>query len=394
MGSRPSRDGASPRVSASRPLGLYVHVPFCAARCSYCAFVTWVDRADQEAAYFDALEREVAVRARGATLDTVYFGGGTPSLPDPARLRRVLDVLRAEAELLPGAEITLEANPESVDEARASAWREAGFNRASVGVQSFDPRVLQAAERLHGPEGPAAAFRALRAAGFDNLSLDLIAGLPHESAGSLAETRRRALDLAPEHVSLYMLELDEAGKASPLAAAVRAGRVAVPSDDEVADWYEASVAELEAAGLRRYEISNFAREGRESRHNLKYWSCDATLGAGVAAHWFDGSRRRFNVSGFEAYVTLASSGGAEAPESAAAPPADVGQERVLLGLRLARGIDLSALDREHPGLSARMRPVLEEHASAGLVILEGGRARLSDRGMLLSNEVFQDVLAA
>ena len=376
------------------PAGLYVHVPFCAARCSYCAFVTWTDRSEQEATYFAALEREVARRAEGAVLDTVYFGGGTPSLPEPARLARVLDRVREVATILPGAEITLEVNPESADERRAAQWREAGFNRASVGVQSFDPRVLKAAERIHGPEGPARAFAALRGAGFDNLSLDLIAGLPHETSESLRDSRRLALELQPEHVSLYLLELDEAGKMSPLAAAVRAGRVAVPDDDEVADWYEESIAELDAAGLRRYEISNFARPGRESRHNLKYWRCDVVLGAGVGAHWFDGRRRRFNLAGFEAWTKAAGErGDGEAAESLAAGQTDVAQERVLLGLRLRDGVDLGRLDAEHPGISARMLPALRRHADGGLVELTGLRARLTTRGVLLSNEVLQDVLA-
>lgn len=374
--------------------GLYIHVPFCAARCSYCAFVTWTDRAEQEGAYFEALGNEVAGRARGAELDTIYFGGGTPSLPEPARLAAILRRIREVATISPRAEITLEVNPESADEARAAEWREAGFNRASVGVQSFDERVLRGAERLHGPDGPPRAVRALRSAGFDDISLDLIAGLPHESGTSLRDSRQRALDLEPEHVSLYMLELDEAGKASPLAAAVRAGRVVVPTDDEVADWYEESLADLESAGLLRYEISNFARRGHESRHNLKYWRCERVLGAGVGAHWFDGIRRRFNETGFEAYLRSAGEpGGAESAESLAAADVDVAQERVLLGLRLRDGVDLAALEPEFPGITSRMRPILERHRVSGLIVMNGTRAWLSVRGVLLSNEVLQDVLA-
>lgn len=366
--------------------GLYVHVPFCAARCSYCAFVTWTDRGEQEGAYVDALLREVETRVAGLTLDTVYFGGGTPSLVDPSRLRAVMDRVRSCATLLPGAEVTLECNPESVDERRAAAWREAGIVRASVGVQSFDAGVLATMQRLHGPEGAPRAFAALRAAGFDNLSLDLIAGLPGETRESVRDSRRRALDLAPQHVSLYMLELDEAGKHSPLSAAVRSGRLSVPGDDEVADWYEESVRELETAGLRRYEISNFALPGRESRHNLKYWRCEPVVGAGVAAHGFDGRRRRFNVAGFEAYVARAlRDGDAEADESRAAPPVDLAAERVMLGLRLKDGV---AADDARPFTEA-----LAPHVAAGLLEREGGRLRLTPRGVLLSNEVFQDLVA-
>ena len=380
----------------ARPAGLYLHVPFCRQRCSYCAFVTWADRMEGQEAYFVALRREVAARCAGRTLDTVYFGGGTPSLPDPSMLASVLEAVREVATILPGAEITLEANPESVDEARAAAWREAGINRASVGVQSFDPAVLEAAGRLHGPDGPRRAFAAFRSAGFDNLSLDLIAGLPHETSQGLADSRRRALDLAPEHVSLYLLELDEAGKTTPLSTAVKAGRVTVASGDELADWYEASREAIEGASLPAYEISNFAGPGRQSRHNLKYWRCEPVIGCGVAAHWHDGGIRRFNLSGFESWMAAVHErGDGEAPESRdPAQPADAAQERVMLGLRLAEGIDLAAIDRELPGSAARFEPVIREHLAHGLLERVGTRIRLTLRGCLLSNEVLQDVVAA
>jgi oxygen-independent coproporphyrinogen-3 oxidase len=236
----------------------------------------------------------------------------------------------------------------------------------------------------------------LRAAGFDNVSVDLIAGLPHETAESLRASRGRAIELLPQHVSLYLLELDEAGKASPLAAAVRAGRVRTASDDELADWYEESCDELAAAGLEPYEISNFAREGRRSRHNLKYWRCEPFLACGVGAHWQDETRvRRFDVTGFEAYLReVEARGEAEADESRGGAPSDVAAERVMLGLRLREGIDLGAIAREHPDARARFEPVLAEHVANALVVREGDRFRLTRRGALLSNEVFADVLAA
>lgn len=383
-------------VTSRLPLGLYIHVPFCEKRCSYCAFVTWIERGEQESAYFAALETELRSRCAGQVFDTVYVGGGTPSLPDPSRLARLLDLLRDVASIEPGAEITLEVNPESCNEARAAAWREAGFNRASVGVQSFDPAVLEVAGRLHGPDGPPRAVKALRSAGFENLSLDLIAGLPHETTESLADSRRRALELEPNHVSLYLLELDEAGKASPLAASIRAGRLKSASEDELADWYEQSREDLAAHGLPAYEISNFAPEGKQSRHNLKYWRCQPFLGAGVAAHWqgADGVRR-FNVSGFEAYlaaVTTRREG--EDPSSLGGAQSDPAQDRVMLGLRLMEGIDLAAIERELPGASARFLPLLERHVENGLLSREGLRFSLSVRGALLSNEVFGDIVAA
>ena len=379
-----------------RPLGLYLHVPFCQSRCSYCAFTTWTDRGEQQDAYFRALERELRTRCAGETFDTVYFGGGTPSLPEPSLLAGALDAVRDVAAIAPGAEITLEVNPESCDARRAAAWREAGFDRASVGVQSFDPKVLQVAGRLHGPGGPPRAVSALRDAGFANVSVDLIAGLPHETVETLRDSRRRALELEPEHVSLYLLELDEAGKASPLAAAVRAGRERAASDDEMADWYEESRAALEAAGLPAYEISNFAKPGRESRHNLKYWRCEPFLGAGVAAHWQarDGVRRA-NLAGFEGWLAaVAERGEGESPETRGAAAADRAQDRVMLGLRLAEGVSLSDVEREHPGTRARFEPLLEAHEASRLVARAGDRWTLTVRGALLSNEVFADVVGA
>jgi len=374
--------------------GLYLHVPFCEARCSYCAFVTWADRHEQQGEYFAALAVEVARRCEGLALDTIYFGGGTPSLPDPALLDGILQCVRDVATILPDAEITLEANPESVSPERAAAWRAAGFNRVSVGVQSFDARVLEAAGRLHGPDGPARALAALRGAGFENLSLDLIAGLPHETRESLRDSRRRALELAPQHVSLYLLELDEAGKHSPLAASVRAGRASVVDDDALADWYEESREDLEAAGLSGYEISNFARPGRESRHNLKYWTCEPFTAAGVAAHWFDGMRRRHNLAGFEAWQRAVALGGdGEAPESRDAEPSDLAQERLMLGLRLSKGVDLAELERRHPGCCARFAPLLEQAGEDGLIFRDGQVVRLTLRGALLSNELFSEIVA-
>ncbi len=385
------------RSSSSEELGLYVHVPFCRARCTYCAFATWTDRHEQQAEYFDAVLREIEVRCAGRTFDTVYFGGGTPSLPDPAHLAGVLDRVRRVGAIAPDAEVTLEVNPESVDAPRAEAWLRAGFNRASVGVQSFDASVLKDAGRLHGPRRAAWAFRLLRRAGFSRLSLDLIAGLPGETAASLRASRRRALDLEPDHVSLYLLELDEAGKMTPLAAAVRAGRVSTVSDDTLADWYEESRDDLAASGLPAYEISNFARPGSWCRHNVKYWTCAPFVGCGVAAHWLEDGVRRHNASGFEAYLRLvAEHGDGEADESRGAAPSDLAQDGVLLGLRLSDGIDLRDLDARWPGARRRFAPVLEKHLVTGLV--QRGPAastfRLTPRGALLSNEVFQDVIAA
>ncbi|MEM7246141.1 MAG: radical SAM family heme chaperone HemW [Acidobacteriota bacterium] len=374
--------------------GLYVHVPFCASRCSYCSFVTWVDRGEQVASYFDALERELVSHCAGETIDTVFFGGGTPSLPEPARLNAVLSRLRDVAELSDDAELTLEANPESVSPERAEAWRAAGFNRVSVGLQSFDPTVLDKAGRAHDAARGETAVGELRAAGFDSISVDLIIGLPSETDAVFEASVDRALALETEHLSAYLLELDEMGKHSPLSAAVRAGEETVSDDDAVAERYELLGRRCREAGLLDYEISNFARPGHECRHNLKYWRCHETLGLGVGAHWLDGARRRFNVSGFEAYLRAVDAGGeAEDPDSRDAEPTDLLQEKVMLGLRLREGVDLDELADEEA--VARFAPVLAPHVETGLLQRDAaGTYRLSDRGRLLSNQVFRDVVAA
>ncbi len=390
-----------PVTGAAAPLGVYLHVPFCVARCSYCAFYTVADDEARHAAYVTALLeeiQEVAERGRqaggwrlppqgGRPLDTVYLGGGTPSLLPAPALGRVLAGLDRAFGLLDGAELTLEANPETVTAAAARSWRAAGINRISLGAQTFDDRVLRSLGRRHGAAEIRAAVSSLRHAGFDNVSLDLIAGVHAEG---LAADLEEAARLEPEHLSLYLLELDEleVGGVTPLAGRAERGVWCAPGEDWYADAYPRAVEFLALQGLARYEISNFARPGRACRHNLRYWRGEEVLGLGVAAHSFVAGRRFATPPDLQAYLLgrpagVLDPGGAE--ERAA--------EAFFMGLRLDEGVDPAAiLARWCVTLPPERRRRLDALARAGLLTLEPGRWRLTGKGVLLSNEVFQAFL--
>src|SRR5580658_6222723 len=295
------------------PHGLYIQVPFCQTKCTYCNFHTGVFSAVLQSPYIRALCTEIkmfrkwsasagialladADRNVPLSIDTVYVGGGTPSMLDAADLARLLDTAR---DTFPSiwTEVTLEADPETITPERATAWRAAGFNRISLGAQSFDDRELQAAGRMHRRADIFAAAQVLRAAGFRNISMDLIAGLAHQTRESWDESIARILNIRPEHISVYMLEIDEGSRlgTESLAGGSRYSAQAIPSDDAMAVSYESACARLAGAGYEHYEISNWGLPGFRSRHNLKYWRREPYIGFGAGAHSFDGSRRWSNV---------------------------------------------------------------------------------------------------
>ncbi len=276
-------------------LGVYVQVPFCQTKCTYCNFHTGVFSNDLYAPYVKAVCREIAEFARlreengitdvaEAFVDTAYFGGGTPSLLDPAGLAQIIEAIRFS---FPSQfeEVTLEADPETITVEKANAWRGAGFNRISMGVQSFDDAELRAAGRMHRRADVFQATKILRAAGFDNLSFDLIAGLPHQTDRSWRDSVEQLLQLRPEHVSIYLMEIDEGSRLGLkfLQSGERLPAKAIPTDDAMADSYESGCRELAAAGYQHYEISNWGLPGCESRHNLKYWRREPYFGFGGGA---------------------------------------------------------------------------------------------------------------
>lgn len=356
-------------------LGLYLHLPFCRVHCTYCPFAISTDVSLQDR-YTDALVREIEAKGRGEAVDTVYFGGGTPSWTSLPNLRRIVDALHRAFVIQPGSEFTLEANPEDVTEDAIAAWRELGVNRVSIGVQSFDDRELKPIGRLHGSERAWEAVSLAVASGV-RTTLDLIAGLPEQTPESFASTLRRAVDSGVGHLSLYMLDLEER---TPLEAQVRRGRVTIPDDSLVADEYATAIATLEAAGLRQYEVSNFAKPGEESRHNLRYWRREPYLGFGISAHSFDGTARFANTRDIRRYL--------ESPASAedfreVLSADDERRERIFLGLRQASGIirsELIALCGQE-GVTWSDRG-LEE----GWLRRVGERIGFTPAGFLLSNE--------
>lgn len=367
--------------------GIYIHIPFCKSRCSYCDFATDVfrDSATVER-YVRALCAEISSirdESRTLTADTIYFGGGTPSLLTPEQLGHILSAVRDRFQISDKAEVTMEMNPATVTAESLAGFRELGVNRGSFGVQTFNDRDLRLLARGHGANDARSTFKLLRDAGFDNISFDLIAGLPRQTMNDWKRNLDEAISMSPEHLSLYLLEIHES---TPLAEQIRSGRRTPIDDDLAAEMYELMIDTLSDAGYQQYEISNFAMPGFESRHNSKYWRLDPVYGFGVSAHSFDGSERFANERDTNAYVGSIESGGrAEVSRERI----DEASECVFLGLRLNEGVDLAG-HKERFGIDlSRKAGDLELN---GLVEIVQGQLRLTRRGMLFSNEVFTEFL--
>jgi len=365
--------------------GVYLHVPFCLTRCHYCDFVTYTGMEGLRRPYAAALgdEAAMAVAAIGPeppAVTSVFIGGGTPTLLPAGDLARVLERLRALLPFAPGAEVTVEANPETVDEAMAAGLAGAGVTRVSMGAQSFDDRVLAALGRAHDADRVAAAVATLRAAGVPALNLDLIYGGPGEDAASWSATLETALALAPEHLSAYALAIEPATKFGRLVAA---GRMPEPDEDDLADRYDTACAALAAAGYAHYEVSNWAREGHASRHNLTYWRRGRYLGLGAGAHEFDGATRRWNVNGVPDYLNHVREGRRPTDGEERLDPDQARFEALALRLRTAGGLDpeeARALEVDPDGEEAtRLR-------AAGL-LGPAPRLALTEQGMYLHGEV-------
>ena len=372
--------------------GIYIHVPFCRSRCSYCDFATGAYEGELAERYVRALAREIELFESDdgplPAADTIYFGGGTPSLLEPAQVSRVLEAVRRRFPLDANAEVTLEMNPGTVTPARLGALREAGVNRASFGAQTFDDRELKRLGRTHSSDDTRRTHADLRAAGFDNISFDLIAGLPGQTLEAWGRNLEEALRLGPEHLSLYLLEVHEG---TPLAEQIREGRYLPPDPDLAAEMYRLMVARTRRAGYEQYEISNFCRPGRESRHNVKYWAGAPYFGFGCSAHSFDGRRLRWsNERDARAYVGLIEGEGSAVVSRDELDERGASAEALFLGLRLlGRGVDLAAhRARYHRDVRADHAADLARFGEAGLVELEGDVLRLTPEGALLSNEVF------
>ena len=396
-------------------LGIYVQVPFCQTKCTYCNFHTGVVATSRFAPYVEAVCREIRghrelLRAAGVdwragfagkahsqewlcqedAADTVYIGGGTPSLLDPAHLQKILDAIR---ETFAGnlEEVTLEADPETVEAEKAVAWARAGINRVSFGLQSFADKELIAAGRMHRRTDIYHAVPILREAGIRNISFDLIAGLPHQTKESWRQSLEELAALVPEHASVYLLEIDEGSRLGKelLQGGGKYSAGAVPSEDEMAEFYKMAQEALGAAGYHHYEISNWGKPGFESRHNLKYWRREPYLGFGAGAHSFSGTERWANAHHAAAYVAAVQSGRLPVEQHETLTAGSALEEELFLGLRQLDGIDLARIEQEY-GVTVTGR--FDRLGSAGLVERQGSVVRLAPEKLSISNEVFVELM--
>ena len=363
--------------------GVYISWPFCAQKCTFCNFASGVQPKGLEDEYAHALVREIEAHDWRWTPETVYFGGGTPSAMAVETLKRILTCVPGA----PWREATIEAAPGGIAPERIAAWKLAGINRVSLGVQSFMKPELARTGRRHDALVVQEEIELLRAAGILNINVDLIAGLPGQTEASWRESLTAIEKLSPPHVSVYMLEVDADSHlgAELLNGGVRYGAADVPSDDAVASFYEIAVAELSRMGIQRYEISNFAVPGAESIHNLKYWRREPYIGFGADAHSFDGALRWQNVETASEYVKQSRAGQSVRAEST---EAQADEERFFVGLRLTEGVETNPADWQRFGAA------FERLIALGMMEQSGARLRLTPRGVMVSNEIFQEFIAA
>ncbi len=372
--------------------GLYIHIPFCRSRCSYCDFATGLYQSELAERYVRALVDEIARSPHaGAHVDTVYFGGGTPSLLTAVQLDLILSALHRQFEIESGSEITVEMNPGTVTREQLRAFRELGVNRASFGAQTFDDAELAKLGRSHSTADTLKTFHELRAAGFDNVSFDLIAGLPGQTLAGWQRNIEQSLALEPQHLSFYLLEVHSG---TPLADHIRRGLQPVPDEDLAAVMYEWMIERAAAAGYEHYEISNLCKPGFSSRHNTKYWTGAAYYGFGCSAHSFASApfgdaRRWSNERDVLRYVENVEQGASPVVEEQELTAADLRAEALFLGMRMMRGVDLREYNELFGvDLRAEHRDDLDRFREAGLVEFDGDLIRLTLNGALMSNEVF------
>lgn len=380
----------------SSDISIYIHIPFCIQKCAYCDFTSYSGRISQRDAYIEAVCCEMRTQAAffgRRRVSTVFLGGGTPTLLSGAQLTRLFDALHACFEIMPDAEITMEGNPGTLTLQNLRAYRAAGVNRLSLGVQSLDDRLLAAIGRIHSAAQAKEAVAMARQAGFDNVSLDLMVGLPGQTAQQWTKTLEEAIALSPEHMSCYSLIVEEG---TPLHAQVHAGTCApLPDEETLAQMDEITERLLGQAGYARYEVSNFAKAGKACRHNVVYWECKPYLGLGCAAHSDMDGTRFYNPDDWEGYMRMAHSGEAARTQEGENTREDRMFERMMMGLRQTRGVDCARFARDFgrtpqavwPDVIARMR-------SAGLMEDMDGRLRLSARGMQVMNAVLVELLEA
>ncbi len=372
-------------------LGIYIHIPFCRSKCDYCDFYSLAGRDDRMDQYQKALLshiKETAPLAQDFPVDTIYIGGGTPSYYGAKRLKELLGVIRKLYKVEKDAEVTVECNPDSVDVKSLKILRKAGVNRLSMGMQSANACELERIHRIHTPQQVNEAATAARKAGFTNLSLDLIYGLPGQTMDSWKATVEHALSLIPQHLSCYGLKVEEG---TPLAARVAQGEI-LPDDDQQADLYLWTVGRLERAGYPQYEISNFAKPGFASRHNLRYWLTQPYIGFGPGAHSDFGGRRYSFVRDLDAYIQGVLQGDDIIDESEIIPKRERCGEYLMLRLRTVQGINEQEYRSTYFMDFAPLQARLEQFRAQGWAEQTDGRWHFTPKGFLLSNQLIGDLL--
>lgn len=373
--------------------GVYLHIPFCRSRCSYCDFATDVFKnVETVERYVAALCREISnfriqIPASADRVETIYFGGGTPSLLSPPQLEKILDSIYKKFSVEKNIELTMEMNPATVTLETLKEYRNLGVNRASFGAQTFDDRELKRLGRRHTAEDVRETIELLRRAGFENVSFDLIAGLPRQTLADWERNLDEALNLRPEHLSLYLLEIHEG---TPLAGQIRSNRQPMPDEDLAGEMYELMLDKTAAAGYAQYEISNFSLPGFQSRHNSKYWLCEPVYAFGVSAHSFDGRSARWaNERDTSRYVSLIESYQTPVTEKNELDAKQLSAEYAFLRLRLAEGLQLGEYENRF-GVDLRREYAedLRRLEDLGLIEFNAGFLKLTRRGFVFSNEVF------
>ena len=393
--------------AVSAAIALYVHIPFCLSKCNYCDFNTYEGIEALMPSFVDALSKEIELwgqRLDRPNVSTVFFGGGTPSYLPEHSIKHLLDTILESTRLHENPEITLEANPDDLTGDKAAAWMDAGFNRISIGVQSFDDGILAALSRRHSAVAASEAVKTARAVGFQNINIDLMFGLPCQSLGQWRESLLRAVNLDTEHFSLYGLQIEPG---TPLHRDVQIGNLPNPSDDLAADMYEMAMVVLADAGYEHYEISNWAKPGFRSRHNSAYWLNLPYLGVGPGAHSSMGGRRFANIKSPRGYIqaiaNIDRNQGIQTSEMDAGDfaidfievttPKTAISETMMLGMRLAEGISNSEFQRRFKAsLDDVYGAEIEYLTTAGLIEIQGERIALTRRGKLLGNTVFEQFL--
>lgn len=377
-----------------QPISIYIHIPFCVRKCAYCDFTSFPGRGAQMEAYLSAVCREMRAQAAffgRRPVRTVFLGGGTPTLMSGDQARRLLDALRMCFDVAPDAEITMEGNPGTVTAQSLAAYRAAGVNRLSLGVQSLDDGMLAAIGRIHTAAQAHEAVALARAAGFDNVNLDLMLGLPGQSVAQWERTLDEAITLVPEHLSCYSLIVEEG---TPLSTQLERGECApLPDEDALCRMDEITAERTAQAGFARYEVSNYAKPGRECRHNIVYWACEPYLGLGCAAHSDMDGRRFYNPSDWAGYLQMAECGSTERPQEGENTRQDRMFERMMMGLRMVRGVDCARFARDFGAQPEEIwKEALERDLQVGLMAREGDFLRLTQRGMQVMNSVLVELL--